>query len=84
MFLLAPAVLCAVLSFALYGTKEIWQLEMYKMQSKDIHPMVARDVVELKHGVKTKQITGETAEQLFYQKYKFPSSDVTKVMDAAN
>ena len=84
MYLLAPAVLCTVLSFALYGSKEIWQMDMYKMMSKEIHPMVARDVVDLKQGVKTKQITTETAEQLFYQKYQFPSSDVTKVMDAAN
>ena len=84
MYLLAPAVLCTVLSFALYGTKEIWQLEMYTMQSKDIHPLIARDVIELKHGVKTKQITGETAEALFQTKYQRPSSDVTKVMDAAN
>ena len=84
MYLLAPAVLCAVLSFALYGTTEIWQLDIYKMMSKEIHPMVAKDIVELKHGVKTKQISGETAEALFQRKYQRPSSDVSQVMDAAN
>ena len=69
MYLLAPAVLCVGLSFALYGTTELWRLDVYKMQSKDIPPLVALDVVELKHGIKTKQISKEKAEQLFQQKF---------------
>ncbi len=84
MYLLAPAVLCTVLSFALYGTTEIWQLDIYKMMSKEIHPLVAKDIVELKHGVQTKQIKLQTAVALFQVKYQRPAIDVTMVMDAAN
>ena len=51
MYILAPAVLVLGLSFALYGTNEVWQLSVYTMQSKNIHPIIAEDIAELQEGV---------------------------------
>ena len=50
MYILAPAVLVLGLSFALYGTKEVWQLSVYTMQSKNIHPVIAEELQNYKQG----------------------------------
>ena len=68
MYLIAPAVLCVGLSFALYGTVDIWPLDMYKMQKHGISPVVAQDVGQLKAAVKAKQISPPQAESAFQQK----------------
>ena len=80
MYLLAPAVLCIGLSFALYGTVDIWKMDIYKMQSKNIPPQVATDVSQLKEIVQSQQISGQAAEHAFQQKYGVPSSRVEDVM----
>ena len=80
MYILAPAVLVLGLSFALYGTKEVWQLSVYTMQSKNIHPVIAEDIAELQEGVRTGQIRPDQAESLFRQKHNIPSTVVRNVL----
>jgi len=81
MYILAPAVLVLGLSFALYGTKEVWQLSVYTMQSKNIHPVIAEDIAELQTGVRTGQISKDQAETLFQQKHQIPSNVVRTVLN---
>ena len=81
MYLLAPAVLCVGISFLLYGATDIWEMGVYKMQAKNIHPVIAQDVVNLQKAIKTKQISPNQAEAAFQQKYQTPSQTVKTVMD---
>ena len=82
MYILAPAVLVLGLSFALYGTKEVWQLSVYTMQEKNIHPVIAEDIAELQTGVRTGQIRPDQAEMLFQQKHQIPSNVVRTVLSS--
>ena len=82
MYILAPAVLVLGLSFALYGTKEVWQLSVYTMQEKNIHPVIAKDIAELQTGVRTGQISKDQAETLFQQKHQIPSNVVRTVLSS--
>ena len=80
MNILAPAVLCFGLSYALYSTVEIWPIAVYTMQSKSIPPHIATDVDQLQKGVRQKAISGQQAESIFRQKHGIPSQSVRNVM----
>ena len=82
MYILAPAVLVLGLSFALYGTKEVWQLSVYTMQSKNIHPVIAEDIAELQEGVRKGKISKDQAEFLFRDKHHIPSNVVRTVLSS--
>ena len=80
MYILAPAVLVLGLSFALYGTKEVWQPSVYNMEMKNVPFQVAEDIGELQTGVRTGQIRPDQAEMLFRQKHNIPSNVVRTVL----
>ena len=82
MYILAPAVLVLGLSFALYGTKEVWQLSVYTMQSKNIHPVIAEDIAELQEGVRKGKISKDQAELMFQDKHHIPSNVVRTVLSS--
>ena len=69
MYILAPLVFTVGLSYLLYGTKELWKYEIYKMQNKGVDPVVAEDAVNLKKAVSKRQIDPQQATVLFESKY---------------
>ena len=69
MHILAPLVLVLGGSYLLYGQIDIWSKELYDLEIKNVPNLVARDVVQLKGGVKKKQITEQQATNLFEGKY---------------
>ena len=80
MYILAPAVLVLALSFALYGTKEVWQTSVYNMEMKNVPFQVAEDIGELQTGVRKGQISQDQAESLFQERHNVPSNVVRNVM----
>ena len=82
MYILAPAVLVLGLSFALYGTKEVWQTSVYNMELKNVPFQVAEDIGELQTGVRKGQISQDQAESLFRERHKVPSNVVRTVLSS--
>ena len=69
MTILAPIVLILGGSYLLYGTVDIWKKEVYELELKKVPQVVAKDAIQLKGAVKTKQLSVQQAEQLFEGKY---------------
>ncbi len=69
MYILAPIVFTLGASYLLYGQVDVWKKEVYELELKSVPQNVAKDAIQLKTGVKTKQISGQQAEQLFEGKY---------------
>ena len=69
MKILAPLILLAGLSAALYKTQEVWPKSEFDLQAKGVHPEVVKDVGQLQAAVKAGQLTGTQAETAFKGKY---------------
>ena len=80
MHILAPLVLVLGGSFLLYGQVDLWSKEMYDLEMKRIPTLVAKDVVDLRGGVKKKQISEQHAVNLFEGKYGPGAHEKLKTM----
>ena len=69
MKILAPLILLAGLSAALYKTQEVWPKSEFDLQAKGVHPEVVRDVGQLQAAMKGGKLTGMQAEAAFKGKY---------------
>ena len=67
----APIILLLAASYAFYTTKELWNLDEYKLRQKGATWLSAEDVVDLRKAVNTGQLTPQDAEHLMNAKYPF-------------
>ncbi len=84
MTILAPIVLILGGSYLLYGTVDVWKKEVYELEMKAVPQVVAKDAIQLKGAVKTKQINPQQAEQLFEGKYGPGSSEALQSLVTAD